>query len=179
MPTYSVDALYNPNRTSWPECAQYNYRGGEHELLLFWRAPARDEVNDVRKGEAEFALLVEGDVVWLLYRFGNSVRWSDAPFTIHRVPEAERALPTVALGAKQRALLHVTLVDAGTGRVKVLRAISLSHEFSIALHEAILAQAATLWDSASYDVQVDAAYERYPDSSSMVAKAVARTKGGV
>ena len=175
---YKVGSLYNPTVKRWPEAIQYQYRGGHHELVLFLASPSPKEIASVRQGAAEFGVFVSGDVIFLLYRFADAISWSDAPFSIHLVPAAERELPTVALTGEQRAILEVTLVESNTGIIEGLRAVSLSNEFTLAIHEAILAQAASPWDRQSYNEQLNAIYARYPDSKSMLAAAAATTKGG-
>ena len=85
MYLYEVGKLYS-SRTKWQELAQYNYRGGEHELILFLAHSSSKEVSDLQNGISEFALYVENDLIILLYRFGQSIDWSDAPFSIHLVP---------------------------------------------------------------------------------------------
>lgn len=52
MHAYEVGQLYHPSLRSWPETPQYNYRSGEHELVLFLASPSLREVEDVREGEA-------------------------------------------------------------------------------------------------------------------------------
>ena len=162
MHTYSVGQPYNPTITRWPECALYSYRSGEHELLLFLEGPSKGECLAVKKGDAKFALLLEGDVIFLLYSFGAQLPWSDAPFSYHLVEAAERTLPPLDIGQQERALLSVTLIDAATGLIRAMRALSLSHRFTEQLHAAIHRQAARTWSGrAAYQSQVDEVRRRY------------------
>ena len=163
MYLYEVGKLYS-GRKRWPELAQYNYRGGEHELILFLGGPNKKEVEDVKNGDAEFALFVERDLIILLYKFGQSIDWSDAPFSIHLVPLAERVLPEL-INDNTRVLLHVLLVDASTGIIKAMRAISLSNEFSAALHQAILDQAKKTFTKNEYDRELTGLYNGYSSST--------------
>lgn len=161
MHAYTVGELYNPSRTRWPEVAQYNYRGGEHELILFFNQPSPAEIRDVQKGEAEFRLFVQHDQIILVWRFGR-IPWSDAPYTIHRVPESERVLPQPPRDIQNlRVFLHIVLVDADSGVIRALRAITLSSEFTAALHAAILDQAALPWDAVGYDLRLRTIQDRY------------------
>lgn len=97
---YQVGRPYHPGRRSWPEQAQYNYRAGGHELVLFLTRPSSREVRAVTRVSAEFALHVasDGDPIVLLYRFSNQdssgLPWSDAPYSWHLVPQEERTLAT-------------------------------------------------------------------------------------
>jgi hypothetical protein len=158
---------------------QYNFRDGAHELLLWLGSPSPAEVADIRQGEAEFALVVEPPVIVLLYRFGRSIRWSDAPYSWHRVPAGQRTLPEpLPEGEEGRALLQIVLVDAATGIVRALRAVTLAPAFTAALHLAIREQARQPWDSNAYDRALQRLYARYPTSEAMLAQAAARTTGG-
>ena len=179
MPLYEVGKPYNPARPSWPEGAQYNYRSGQHELILFYRSPQKSETMDVRKGDCEFGLLVEGDVIFLLYRFGESLPWSDATFSTHLVPEDERSTPQPELSTEIRALLSVILVDAATGIIKAMRAVTLSPSFTAKLQHEIYEQSVRAWPGPrEYARQLQDAYRRYPTSDEMARAALARTKGG-
>jgi hypothetical protein len=178
MHKLSVGQPYNPARRSWPECAQYNYRNGSHELLLFLASPSEREVKSVRGGESEFAILVAQPVIVLCYRFASGLPWSDAPFSWHLVPEAERELPPEP-GPEQRATLQVLLVDAATGIVRAIRLVTLSPDATMILHRAIAEQAAEPWDPGSYDRALEELYRRYPSSEAMARAAVVRVVGGI
>jgi hypothetical protein len=177
MFTYSVGQLYNPNVRRWPEKPQFNFRQGGFELVLFYDRPSLTEILEIQSHQAEFALVVQGDVIFLLYRFGTAGLWSDAAYSYHLVPAAEQT-PPPELGESDRILLQIVLVDASTGVIKALRAVSLSPDFSQKLVAAIQAQIEHPFDSASYDAQIARAYRQYPQSKGMLKLATARTVGG-
>lgn len=170
---YRVGQLYNDQRTTWPEAGQYQFRAGGHELLLFWRSPSEREVRDVARGDAEFALYVAPPLLVFLYRFGR-MDWSDAPYSWHLVPAAERTLPEPAHLAEPHALLSVVLVDAESGIIRSLRALSMQPAFTAALSLAIRDQAAEPWDTARYDAALAELYRRYPHSDNLAARAQSR-----
>jgi hypothetical protein len=160
MYAYQVGQPYNQNRQQWPEVIQYNYRGGEHELVLFLNSPTADEIRDVAKGEARFALYAKDSQIVLLFKFGDSIAWSDAPYTYHRIP-ADQQQRAPEITAKDFVLLHVILVDAATGIIKALRVIGMQPPFAQALHRAINTQADMVWDPAEYDRQLQALFRKY------------------
>lgn len=174
---FEVGKLYHPDRTRWPECSQYNYRGGNHDFVLFWRRPSPTEVETWRKGRIEFALLVDGPVIFLFFK-PEGGQWSDAAFTWHLVPAEERQLPPPVESTETRALLQITLVDADTGIIRVLRAATLSPAFTAELHDAIRRQAETPWDPAAYQRALDDAYRRHPHSREMAKAARTRCQVG-
>lgn len=160
MPTLTVGSAYHPSRTSWPECAQYNYRSGAHELVLFLGSPSPTETEACKSGQAHFALYARDSLLLLLYELSPGLPWSDAPYSWHLLPAHERDLPSADLGPEARAHLTIVLVDANTGLVRALRLVSFSHEFTVALHAAIRAQAAHAFDAKRYDRELAALYAR-------------------
>lgn len=177
---YQVGQRYHPDRDRWPDgVAQYNYRQGQHELVLFFARPTSAEVLDARRGPAEFALLVDSPVIVLLYRFGASIQWSDAPYSWHMVPADQQTIPDTTGMQEPRAVMTVMLVDAADGILRSIRVVSLSPALTAALHLSIRAQAATPWvGQAVYDQRLADIYRRYPRTSDMLRDAVARSAGG-
>ena len=97
---FKVGELYHPNVRQWQETVEYSFRGGGHELCLFYRNPQPHEVQAVERGRKEFALVVDGSVIVFLFRFhavqGHQfgIPWSDCPFTWHKLrPEDQQVLP--------------------------------------------------------------------------------------
>jgi len=172
-----VGKLYHRDVTRWPEAVDYNYRGGGHELRMFLNRPSIQEVSDIRHGEAEFGLLVEGTIIFLLYRFGKSIQWSDAPFTWWVVPESERAMPNPEPTLSERALVQIILTDAATGIIKAMRALTWSPEFTAAIHDAIRSQASNGFDKKAYDEHLATVYTMFT-SEQLLARCGIRTVGG-
>lgn len=173
-----VGAPYNPKRRTWPAAAQYNYRGGEHELLLSCERLSDAEAEAVSRGEASFALFVEANVILLLFRFGPEagpgLPWSEAPTSMHLVPEQERIAP----GANEsRATLRVVLLDADTGIVKALRLVLLSESFTQALHQALANQLHAAWEPALFDERLTDIFAQY-ETRELVRYASHRTNLG-
>lgn len=160
MHVYKIGELYHPNRKNWPELAQYNYRGGEHELVLFFNHPTNTEIHDLRQGEAELALYVERSLIILLYRFGRAIDWSDAPYSYHLVDAPERVLPPDVSDA-QHTLLHIVLVDASNGVISAMRVIGMPPEFTQELHRAIREQATMPFRRDLYNGELEALYAGY------------------
>lgn len=167
MYTYEVGKPYVPGRRTWPEVVQYNYRGGEHELVLFFNQPTAAEISDIRRGRAEFALYISGKQIVMLYRFGQSIPWSDAPYSIHLVPFEQRTLPPET-GPEEHALLQIILVDAGTGIIKAMRVVSMSPDFTQTLHNAIRKQFDQPFTRSAYNGELEKLFARY--SSADLAK---------
>lgn len=175
----AVGEPYIAGATSFPEGVQYNFRQGVHELLMWLGSPSREEVRAIRKGRAEFGLLVESGVIFLMYRFEGNPHWSDCPYHYHLVPPEQRQLPFDLLTPEGRAMLQILLVDAHTGLLKVIRMCSLSPSFSCRLHAAISEQAAqTGFSVTAYDDTLTALYRKYPTASRMAAATQMKCVGG-
>ena len=173
-----VGKPYIAGRTSWPEGVAYDFRGDAHELRMFLRSPSVSEVRAVRGEVADFAVVAEPPLLFLLYCFGRVIPWSDAPYSWHLVPEYQRSLPDVG-GPETRALLQIILVDATTGLVRALRAVTFSPAFTRALHDAIRAQASAPWPGqAGYETALAAVYQRDKTSADLLKRAIAQTFGG-
>jgi hypothetical protein len=163
MNVYTVGQPYNPRVRSWPPSVQYNYRGGEHELILFWPRPSAGEIAGVKSGEIEVGFLVHRSVILFLYKISGACDWSDAPYSWHRVPESERSIP-LDRSDESRALLHVILVDATDGIVRALRVVTIPTDITRYLHTAIRIQAASPYGPGQHDADIADAYRLYPHS---------------
>ena len=91
---YRVGEPLRRARRDWPEGAQLVYGPGGPELTIFNRGIGDDLVDDVRRGPAEFALIVEPPVIVMAYRFGESSPWNDVPYSWHLQPERGRIIPS-------------------------------------------------------------------------------------
>lgn len=171
MHEYRVGSPYSPTRTHWPEAVEYNYRSGGHELRMFLPSPGDGEVEAVRHGAASFALYIEHPVLLLLYRFADTIEWSDAPYSWWMVAAEMRGTPPV-LAKTERVVLSITLVDADTGIIRALRALSWSAGFSAQMHRAIRQQAEGSFDQGRFDQTLERIYQRYPKTISILPHAI-------
>jgi hypothetical protein len=154
MHPLKVGQPYAPGRRSWPEGADYHFRAGEHELRVFLVRPTPKEVAAVESGPVEFGMFAEPEGLFLVSRFGRFGSLSfDTSYQWHRVDPDERVPPPPheETSPALRALLSIIFVDASTGLVRALRAVTYSPEFSRAIHRAIADQAATPFDALAHD----------------------------
>lgn len=177
MTAVEVGKPYSQTRTRWDEGVDYNYRSEQHELRLFLDDPSPREIKDITKNPSRFAVAVSGDVIFFCYKFGD-MPWGDAPYSIHLVPEDQRILPPVT-GPNERALLTVILIDAITGIVKGLRAVSFSPTLTQYLHEAIRKQAVRPFPPRDdYDFAITRIYNAYDSAGIANVLAAVRCQGG-
>ncbi len=109
-------------------------------------------------------------------RFEPKVPWSDAPFTIHVVPEAERTLPPETQG-EERAVMNITLVSANDGIIQAIRMVSLSPDFTRKFHGAIRRQAGLPFDQSGYNHRLNEIFRKY-QTKDLLKRDVAQCKGG-
>jgi len=152
MHTIAVGELWHPDRKRWLEAV----RVGRVDLGVWCRAP---------------------HVIVLLYRIAGACEWSDAPYSWHLVPEDRRALPEPTTSSADRALLQIILVEAESGIVRVIRAVTFDPLATRLLGQAIRDQAAAEWDRAAYDAELREAYAVHT-TRSLLAAALVRCRGG-
>jgi hypothetical protein len=177
VPVYRVGESFCHGRHVWPEGAQLAYSLGGHELTLFRSDIDEGLINDVRCGQAEFALIVEPPVIVLAYRFGESIPWSDVSYCWHLQSEEMRIVPPLEQSPEARALLWITLVGAEDGVVHAQRGMTLSPDFTRALHEAIRGQAMKAFDPEECTWAISSVFLKYPRTVDRLALAAARTMG--
>ena len=142
VPSYRVGEPLVVGRKQWPAGVQYGFGPDGHQLTLFVSAVPPRMIEDVRLGEAEFALLGGGSPVFLLaYRLGETAEWNAVPFGWHLQHAESRAVPASHPSPEHRALLWISLVGADDGIIHAQRGVALSPAFTQALHQAIQTQA--------------------------------------
>jgi hypothetical protein len=139
-PLYRVGEPLQEGRQRWPVGSQYAHGQHGHELTLFLPHISDQCIADVKRGEAEFALVAHHPLLLLAYRFGQSIPWSDAPYCWHMQPAHCRVLPPRE-PSEARSLLWVTLVGAHDGIIHAQRGLTLLPIFSRQLNQLIHAQA--------------------------------------
>ncbi len=181
MHALQVGQRYHPDAPSWPEGSEFNWEAGGASLVLRFDSPTSREAEATRRGSAEFALAVTGDVIWLLYQFsGGVIPWSDCSYSWHLLPAERRGIPPAQDTGETRLLLSVILLDARDGIIRSLRTLTLDPEFTRALLGSIRVQASTPWcGQADYDRQIAAAYARWPSTEAMLRDCQIRCQGGI
>lgn len=166
------------SRIELPEAIEYNYQSGDHTLLLSMKNLHPKEIEAVRESEAEFGLYCENGIVFLLYRFGETLPWSDSAFSWWNVAEEDRRLPAPCENPAERILLKIILVEAATGIVKAIRVTTLSPAFTEKLHDAIRQQATGEEFSRAEFVARSLAIYANQTPAALADSAVVKSRGG-
>lgn len=152
----------------------YNYREGEHELLVCMSDLSAGEITAFKTGEAKFALTVLQGIIFLCYRFGDQP-WCDAPYHWWIVPEDQRVEPPITIG-DTRAILHVILLETSGCIVRALRTCTVSPRFTRLLHQNIREQMQPISDQ-EYSSAISGIYDRF-SSGDLAKNALITCKGG-
>ena len=173
MATLEIGKPFVPGRTEWPEGCEYNYYKSGHDLRLFLGEPSLEEIKSVQSGRAEFGLVVERDLIILLYQFEPGLPWSEAPYSWHMVAESLRTLPELEWVPETHAQLRTLLVDANTGILQATRIVKFSAEFTQAIHAAIIQQSKRPWPGeAAYDQQINELFQQF-STEALLQRAIA------
>ena len=165
-------------RDELPEAIEYNYQGGDHTLLISMKNLHPCEIRAVREEQAEFGLYCENGIIFLLYRFGEILPWSDSAFSWWNVADEDRRIPEPRKDPATRILLKIILVEATTGIVKAIRVTTFSPEFTERLHRAIRGQAVGKALSREEFVARSLAIYENKTPADFAARAIVKTKGG-
>lgn len=157
-------ALARPSQTSspprWTVGGHFSYRNEVYELRML------DALSGVDKpwthGPAEFALVEDGPLLLICYRFHEAQPWAAADFrwSSERLHAADH--PPVGSTVERRALISVTAAG-GDGVPPLTRAnYTLSLDFTRALHSAIRERTTGSFDPESQNRAILVLASRWP-----------------
>jgi hypothetical protein len=173
------EATESANLVPWPEPPRATARDADHDLLLVFRGVTDREIRAVGFGQAAFALVVDTPLMVLCYRFGDAIPWSLAPYHWHRIPPAKRY---VAVGdsneSEAQAKVRISLMEAEGNRLRVRRIAPLSVSLTRAWNSAIRKQAGKSCSEARYLAALAQFVRRYPNSNSLLSRAIATSVDG-
>jgi hypothetical protein len=181
MHAYQIGQPYNATRhTPWPETPYLRVGPRGVEVAIFLEQPTPDEVTGVRNGLATFAWVDAEHVGILAFQFQPGIPWSDCPFHPYPVRLAGQDVgPPAAYGTSDHQLVSVVLVDATSGVVMALRAISWPPPFVAVVGASIQRMLAAPWQPREHDRVLTGLYQRYTSTAELVqARATATCTGG-
>lgn len=170
-----VGDLMPGGQTQYDEIPEYNSRSGAHRLIIPMAQATAEEIEAVKTGDVKLAFTTIGDVIMFQARFGAIIPWCDAAYTWHKLPAEEQIRPPELTG-NQRMMLTIILLEATTGEILAIRAVSMSPTMSKRLNAAINRQADAPFP-ADYDEQAWGIFNRY-SSQQLRDKALASCTGG-
>lgn len=171
---FAVGKAYCASRTRWPESMELRITPGGLDLVMLFGNPTDAEIEAVGGGRIAMRLLTAPHTMMFLFRCGDGP-WMDAPFSVHRLPEAERVCPPDP-GEGYGWMATLILVDARTGIVRSLRPLAMSRRFSCAILNAFERQKALPADDAAHVRET--AWFRRKSTSALAADAIDRFEQG-
>jgi len=133
---------------------QFDIQDSGGILWAKYRKPTAKEIRNFKNGVPQFRYVVIDGVIYFLCRFGTG-NWMEAPF--HQEASFASKLPNPPEG--QGMALHVLLVDASTGILRVQKIIGLSTHFTKELVQDILNQ--PIMSIQDYYAAVERAHAKY------------------
>lgn len=139
-------------------------RGSACTLDIFWNNITCEDVWRVTNGKVSFGVWYSDDRdLFFLYRF-DGCQWSDVVFSAMQLPEADRVRPPF-MRPGERLHLRMTLVDADTGLIQVVRTLSFSHPLSkklcLAVDKHFYSNYIKSWSPESFESRVNKVYQQY------------------
>jgi hypothetical protein len=165
MYAYAVGKPYNAGKTVWPEMPALRLTAQGTQLLLFYRSPTDQEISAIRTGKASFGWIASELTGVLAFRF-HPLPWADVPYTPHR--EQPDDTPGLPEGDEGQLLVQIVLVDADTGIIRALRALTWPERFTKAVRASVQEMLDKPFNAAATDAALDALYARYPQTDQLV-----------
>lgn len=173
----AVGKPFSPERTTWDDVSfEYRFFSGNHLLQLCLGSPSPKEIAAFKTSPVRVGLYLEGNVIFLLFRIEGCMEWSDQAFSIRLVDEKDQALPPLPPGL--RILLTLILVNADSGIVMAIRAVTFSPHFSRLLHMAMRHQKDSAFNASAHQSTIEAVYRRFPNSKALAKAAVLIERAG-
>ncbi|MCL4722643.1 MAG: hypothetical protein KJZ90_00010 [Rhodocyclaceae bacterium] len=173
----AIGQPFSPERMKWDDGRfEYRFFKGNHLLQVCLSSPKQSEIDAFRSGKMNIGLYVERNVIFFLFRIEGCMDWSDQALSIQLVPSTDRELPPLKPG--MRTLLSMVLVDADTGLVAALRAVTFSPQFTRLMNQAQSRQLDLPFDADEHQAVIADVYRRFPNSKELAKAAMVIEKAG-
>lgn len=158
---------------------EYEYLHGIHELKIVDPRSENGWASALATQPAEFALIEEGPVLLLGFRFGPDAEWAAA---LHTLPakrsEGEGLTAAGGLGG-ERALLCVSVSEEPNHPPTARHNWTLSLSFSQVLNDALRERFVSTSDPKAHDRALDRILRRGPSIGWLVARSNLRCQGAM
>jgi len=177
--TSPAGTIADDSPSRWPEGNWFTSRHGDYELILSRRDLADRQVSAILRGEAEFALAVEGPLVLLCYRFGAVFPWAYVAYSVQHMPTGDRAPSPAGPPPTERAVLSILLVESEGVQTLATRVVTLSMDLTLALHETIRAQGRRLLAPGTQERAAERMLRQGIAGDGLLTRAIARSLGNL
>lgn len=156
MGLVEVGKLFKEGVTRYQEGAKFDITDGGCNLLLYYSDPTIGEKEDITKGNLRCGYFREGNVILMLFRFGNQ-QWIDAPYSIHL---SKNLTQLQEITGTQGFALNIYLVNANNGILEGMRLVGLNTRLSKMLREDVLKQKDLEYEG--FAIKLNDIYRKYP-----------------
>lgn len=157
---------------------EYRYTNGTHLLQYIMGGITEREINAFKHGVMHVGLYARGDSAFFLFRIQDLYDWSDQAFSINALPEDAREIPNAGPGAN-KIVLSMVLVDADSGLVRALRAVTYSAHMSELFERLLRRQVLNNLTAEQHQLNVEATYRQFPHSRDLVRSALVVERAGI
>lgn len=163
--------------TSWPP-NRFEFRifSGHIMLQICLANLSERERTAFAAGRIYTGLYIRHEFLALLFKIEGVMDWSDQVVNINLVDAADRQPPEHA--PDTHLVMSIVLVEATTGIVQGIRAVSFSKHATALLCRTLRLQLETPFDRAQHAQAVEALYRRYPTSRQLVQAATVTERAG-
>lgn len=150
-----VGKLFQEGKTHYPEGTKFDVTDSGINFIAFYDRPTSKEKEAFKKGSIQYGFTEIDNVLMMLFRFGSQ-QWMDVPYNVQL---SKNLTHLEQVGKGDGFALHIYLVDAATGILKVQRLVGLDSGFSRIFREDILKQSEC--DLSDWRQRVQAIYSSY------------------
>lgn len=158
MNVYEVGKIINSFRT-YREEVKFDIADDGAIMQVFFNGPTQDEISQFNAGkkfELRFAEIY--GVMMLTVKIGN-LNWMDATYSPHLSKNLTKfELPSKGMGLN----LTLMLIDSSTGKIKHIRLLGLSENFTRKLFGVAMEQMMKEFDHSKYLQAINKIYAMYP-----------------
>lgn len=159
-----VGKLFQKGKTHYPEGTKFDVTDSGINFIAFYDRPTSKEKEAFKKGSIQYGFTEIDNVLMMLFRFGSQ-HWMDVPYNVQL---SKNLTHLEQVGQGDGFALHIYLVDAATGILKVQRLVGLDSGFSRIFRENLIQQSKA--DLSNYQSILQAIFNTY-QTEDLVAKA--------
>ena len=172
-----VGEEFNKGIKIWPEANVFEYTAGGCHLLLSYSHPTVRE-KEAFSDPVQFGLFCKYDLIFVLFKFGD-MSWQNAPYSYWMVPEDIRPDPEADMNESgNRLLVSCFFIDAATGILEEMRALSLSPCFTTQLLRCVKDQVQNPVTIKEQSLAVAKINSQYATPKAMLKDALVQCRGG-
>ena len=159
-----VGKLFQEGKTHYAEGTKLDVTDSGIDFIAFYNKPTSKEKEAFKKGSIQYGYAEIDNVLMMLFRFGSQ-QWMDVPYNVQL---SKNLTHLEQVGQGEGFALHIYLVDAASGILKVQRLVGLDSGFSRIFRENLIKQSKA--DLSNYKATLQGIFNTY-QTEDLVAQA--------